>query len=136
MVPCCVMAFVCENVLYFYSILNLHHCMLQVILLFSIDRARYNDGYRGRSSSRSPDRAPSGRGRSPVRSFHQAMMERGRSSPTPQHKSPFRERSRSPLGGRRNFGNSFEDQLGLRRSSGGRDDGYGDEEEEGMIRPE
>ncbi|KAH9742306.1 DEAD-box ATP-dependent RNA helicase 46 [Citrus sinensis] len=102
----------------------------------SRDRARYNDGHRGRSSSRSPDRAPSGRGRSPVRSFHQAMMERGRSSPPPQHKSPFRERSRSPLGGRRNFGNSFEDQLGLRRSSGGRDDGYGDEEEEGMIRPE
>ncbi|KAK9221416.1 hypothetical protein WN944_009842 [Citrus x changshan-huyou] len=102
----------------------------------SRDRARYNDGYRGRSSSRSPDRAPSGRGRSPVRSFHQAMMERGRSSPTPQHKSPFRERSRSPLGGRRNFGNSFDDQLGSRRLSGGRDDGYGDEEEEGMIRPE
>ncbi|KAL9458391.1 hypothetical protein AB3S75_007286 [Citrus x aurantiifolia] len=102
----------------------------------SRDRARYNDGYRGRSSSRSPDRAPSGRGRSPVRSFHQAMMERGRSSPPPQHKSPFRERSRSPLGGRRNFGNSFDDQLGLRRSSGGRDDGYVDEEEEGMIRPE
>ncbi|KAL9454838.1 hypothetical protein AB3S75_010276 [Citrus x aurantiifolia] len=102
----------------------------------SRDRARYNDGYRGRSSSRSPDRAPSGRGRSPVRSFHQAMMERGRSSPPPQHKSPFRERSRSPLGGRRNFGNSFDDQLGSRRLSGGRDDGYGDEEEEGMIRPE
>lgn len=131
-----VLFIVCENVLSCCSILNLHHCMLQVIPLFSIDRARYNDGYRGRSSSRSPDRTQSGRGRSPVRSFHQAMMERGRSSPPSQHKSPFRERSRSPLGGRRKFGNSIDDQQGSRRSSGGRDDGYAEEEEEGMIRTE
>ncbi|KAK4845149.1 hypothetical protein QYF36_001571 [Acer negundo] len=89
------------------------------------DRDRHDRGYydgrdRGRSSSRSPDRAPSARGRSPARSFHQAMMERGRSSP------PRRERSRSPFvnGGREGYAN------------GPRSSFYGEEEEEGMIHPE
>ncbi|KAJ4729249.1 putative Dead box ATP-dependent RNA helicase [Melia azedarach] len=105
-----------------------------------------------RDRSRSPDRA---RGRSPVRSFHQAMMERGRSSPPPayssdksrERKSPCRERSRSPYGGddrSGNYGNMFEDQKGLGRSSSGGREGFADgprssrhgEEKEGVVPPE
>ena len=104
----------------FIFMLSIQRSCMCMICMDRHDRGYYDGRDRGRSGSRSPDRAPSARGRSPARSFHQAMMERGRSSP------PRRERSRSPFGngGREGYAN------------GPRSSFYGEEEEEGMIHPE
>ncbi|WCJ21040.1 DEAD-box ATP-dependent RNA helicase 14 [Euphorbia peplus] len=86
---------------------------------------------RDRSRSRSPDRSNAGRERSPVRSFHQAMMEKTRATAAAPHNQ--RERSRSPNGGG-NFHKAMTERGESNREQGkGSTNGFGEEEEEGMI---